>query len=185
MNKSITFLRWSVIVVVIAVVGVYFFRPHYLGITEYPDIKKMTSEVLISGKSFKDQKSKELLSKYGCNFWQYQEQALNLELKAAEFLIQNNMEAKEIAAEFIKNYEEMKSEIESKHLADKKTGDYKILTTKRQLEIRSLEKNLEKYKNELVTLPQLLKNLIEGKNKLEVDKEIVISMSSQCTNQPK
>ena len=64
----------------------------------------MTSEVLISGKSFKDQNSKELLSKYGCNFWQYQEQALNLEIKVAEFLIQNNMEAKERAAEFIKNW---------------------------------------------------------------------------------
>lgn len=185
MNKSITFLRWSGIVVVIAALWVYFFRPHYLGITEHPDIKKMTSEVLISGKSFKDQNSKELLSKYGCNFWQYQEQALNVEIKVAEFLIQNNMEAKERAAEFIKNYAEIKSEMELKHLADRKTGEYKILTTKRQLEMRSLEGNLEKYKNEFENLPQLLENLTDHKNKLEVDKAIVISMASQCTNQPK
>ncbi len=75
----------------------------------------MTSDVLISGRSFKDQKSKELHSEYGCKFWKYQEQAIESAIKDNDSQIQTNTDAKEKATKFIKSYAEMKSELELKH----------------------------------------------------------------------
>ena len=43
--------------------------------------------------------------------------------------MQINIDAKEKATAFIKSYAEMKSELESKHLANKKTDEHKFLTT--------------------------------------------------------
>jgi hypothetical protein len=180
MNTSVTFLRWSGILAVMALGWIFLFRPHYLGLVENPDIKIMTSEVLISGRSFKDQKSKDLHSEYGCRFWQYQEQALDSEIKSAEFLIQVNTDAKDKANEFIKNYPEMKSELESKHLADKKTGEVKFFSTLRLSQMKSLERNLEENKKELEQLPALIEQATKDKIKLEADKEIAISMAKQC-----
>ena len=59
MNNPVKFLRYPGIVAAIAFVafGVSLFRPHYFGLAENPDIKIMTSDVLISGGSFKDQRS--------------------------------------------------------------------------------------------------------------------------------
>ena len=182
MNNPVKFLRYPGIVAAIAFVafGVSLFRPHYFGLAENPDIKIMTSDVLISGRSFKDQKSKELHSQYGCKFWEYQEQAFDSAIKINDLLIEINRDAKEKATEFIKNYAEMKSEMESKHLADKKTGEYKILTNIRQSEMKSLERNLEKNKKELEYIPPLLEGLTTTKIELEADKGIVISMASKC-----
>jgi hypothetical protein len=184
MNSSVTFLRWSGLLAVIALAWVFLFRPHYLGLAENPDIKIMTSEVLISGRSFKDQKSKDLHSEHGCKFWKFQEQALDSEIKSAEFLIQINTDAKNKANEFIKNYPEMKSELESKHLTDKKTGEVKFFTTLRVSQMKSLERNLEKNKKELEQLPALIEQATSDKINLEADKEIAISMAKQCTTQP-
>jgi hypothetical protein len=180
MNNSVTFLRWSGIVAAVSLVGIFLSRPHYLGLAENPDIRIMTSDVLISGRSFKDQKSKELHSEYGCKFWKYQEQALDNAIKNNDLLIQINSDTKEKATAFIKSYGEMKSELESKHLANKKTDEHKFLTTVRQGEIKSLERNLEKNKKELEYIPPLLDGLTNTKIALEADKEIVISMASTC-----
>jgi hypothetical protein len=185
MNNPITFLRWSGILAVVALVGIFLYRPHYLGLAENPDIRIMTDDVLISGKSFKDQKSKELHAEYGCKFWKYQEQALDSAIKRNDLLMQINIDAKEKATTFIKSYAEMKSELESKHLANKKTDEHKFLTTIRQGEIKSLERDLEKNKKELEYIPPLLEGLTTSKIELEVDKVIVFDMASQCVNQPK
>ena len=186
MNNSITFLRWFGIITAVAFVGLFLFRPHYLGLAENPDIKTMTSDVLISGRSFKDQKSKELRSEYGCKFWKYQEQAIESAIKDNDSQIQTNTDAKEKAIAFIKNYAEMKSELESKHLANKKTDEHKILSTIRQGEIKSLERDLEKNKKELEYWQPLFENLKNTRKiELEADKQIVISIASQCETQSK
>ena len=186
MSNLYTFLRWFGIIAAVAFVGLFLFRPHYLGLAENPDIKTMTSDVLISGRSFKDQKSKELHSEYGCKFWKYQEQAIESAIKDNDSQIQTNTDAKEKATKFIKSYAEIKSEMESKHLADKKMGENKILTTIRQAEIKSLERDLEKNKKELEYWQPLFENLKNTiKIELEADKQIVISIASQCETQSK
>jgi hypothetical protein len=181
MSNLYTFLRWFGIIAAVAFVGLFLFRPHYLGLAENPDIKTMTSDVLISGRSFKDQKSKELHSEYGCKFWKYQEQAIESAIKNNDSQIQTNTDAKEKATKFIKSYAEMKSELELKHLANKKTDEHKFLTTIRQGEIKSLERDLEKNKKELEYWQPLFENLKNTKKiELEADKQIVISMASKC-----
>ena len=94
--------------------------------------------------------------------------------------MQINIDAKEKATTFIKSYAEMKSELESKHLANKKTDEHKFLTTIRQGEIKSLERDLEKNKKELEYIPPLLEGLTTSKIELEADKGLVISMASKC-----
>ena len=182
MTNPVKFLRYPGIVAAIAFValGVSLFRPHYFGLAENPDIKIMTSDVLISGGSLKDQKSKELHLEYGCKFWKYQEQALDSAIKRNDLLMQINIDSKEKATTFIKSYAEMKSELESKHLANKKTDEHKFLTTIRQGEIKSLERDLEKNKKELEYIPPLLEGLTTSKIELEADKGLVISMASKC-----
>ena len=99
--------------------------------------------------------------------------------------MQINIDAKEKATAFIKSYAEMKSELESKHLANKKTDEHKFLTTIRQGEIKSLERDLEKNKKELEYIPPLLEGLTTSKIELEADKVILFDMDSQCINQTK
>ena len=99
--------------------------------------------------------------------------------------MQINIDAKEKATAFIKSYAEMKSELETKHLANKKTDEHKFLTTIRQGEIKSLERDLEKNKKELEYIPPLLEGLTTSKIELEADKVILFDMDSQCINQTK
>ena len=99
--------------------------------------------------------------------------------------MQINIDAKEKATAFIKSYAEMKSELESKHLANKKTDEHKFLTTIRQGEIKSLERDLEKNKKELEYIPPLLEGLTTSKIELEADTVILFDMDSQCINQTK
>ena len=99
--------------------------------------------------------------------------------------MQINIDAKEKATAFIKSYAEMKSELKSKHLANKKTDEHKFLTTIRQGEIKSLERDLEKNKKELEYIPPLLEGLTTSKIELEADKVILFDMDSQCINQTK
>lgn len=180
MDNLNTHARWLGVAVIATIVVIFIFEPYYLSRTENPDIKIMTSDVLISGRSFKNQDSKALHLKYGCKFWRYQEKALDLHIKEKEFSILLSTEAKEKATEFLTNYAEIKSKLESKHSADQKAGEVGFLTTIRQTEMRSLERDLETNKASLEYLPMQIEKAIIDKTKLEVDKKIVISMANEC-----
>jgi hypothetical protein len=176
--------HWIGVLAIAAFVVIFLSHPHLVGIGENPDIKTMTSDVLISGRYFKDQKSKDLHSKYGCKFWKYQEQALDKNIKYEEISISTYAEIREDELKFMKNYPEKRSKLESKLETEKKPNETVSDTMRRYTEISALDNRLKKSEAKLELFSKLIQEEKISINKLLADKEIVIGMISQCTTQP-
>jgi hypothetical protein len=180
MSKFYMYIHWVGVIIIAALALMFVFKPHYLGIAENPNIKLMRHEILILGRTFKDERAKELQFTHGCNFWTYQLQAFDTNLKIREFLIATNMQAKEDSMRFIKNYATTKTSLISKHEALSKPGELALLKFARQLEVESLDRDLETHNKYINYLPALIENGNADKAKLQTDRAIVISMIILC-----
>jgi hypothetical protein len=184
MHNLYSTLHWIGVLAIASLVVIFLSYPHLIGIGEHPDIKTMTNDVLISDRNFKDKRSKDLHSKYGCKFWKYQEQALNKNIQNEELSIDIYAEVTEDTLKFLENYPESRSKLESKFETEKKPNETVFDISRRYSEINAIDRKLKESEKTLALFSELIQVKNITTSKLMADKEIVIGMKNQCDTQP-
>lgn len=146
MSKLTQLARWLIAILIGALFILLFEKPYLFGFGDDPSLLRSFDEVMVNENGAPFGEGVSLESKFGCKFWKYQRDFLEIEATRFDAYYQQHKRS----VEFLSKYDEMHRELEKKLLS--KNGVNKILVHSEgdleKLLITVVERDLQKLESE-------------------------------------